>query len=409
MVKKKQSIMLLTKEFSFWLCFLIYSSCSFYLFYNQATADSGYLSDMPAYIDGVLGTNQRDPYPYRLFFWVTGVLNRFLPIGLAAAFATLLFNSLTVLILRHFTERYFCNSEHNQAVFETGFRAKLGVFMPIIVTFAGLMASMVIIPINRIYRFSGQYYIGQGSGNVWHNATYLATRPFATLAFFLFIEIMKEISTGPKPKKLILFSASMFLTVFAKPTFALVMIPTIGIVLLISLIKERFRNFKQVFFIALTLIPAALDGLRQYFPVFAGSNEAGIGFGFGDVWSGYTNSILLSVILCFLFSIYIIAFNLKGVKHDNPIGISLVFTAVALFEGIFLFEKGLRMPDGNFLQGYLHAMFFLFIISLIVWLSEKRTRQHQTVYDITALVFFLMHIVSGIWYFAHLLAGNSFY
>ena len=398
----KQSIRIMTKEIFFWICFIVYTTLTFYLFSKQASRPDGrYLSDMPSYIEGVLGTNERDPYPYRLFFWVVKGLNAFLPIGLAAAFGTLLFNTLTVFILRYYIEKYF--------IIETNDKGILKTYLPIIVTFSCLIASMVIIPIKSIYMFPGQYYIGQGSGNVWHNATYIATRPFATAAFFIFIEIIETINEKINIKKLILFSLSMFLTVFSKPTFAIVMIPTAAIVLIYLLIKEKFRNFKNIFYVALTFIPAGLDALRQYFPVFNSSGESGIGFGFGLVWREYTKSIPFSIILCFLFPIYIFFCNVKNKEYKGLMFFSLVFAFTSLFEGVFLYEKGPRMSDGNFLQGYLHAMFYLFIVSVIVWLTKRERKKRQLVYDIIALFFFTLHTVSGVWYFIHILTGNSFY
>jgi len=399
---------LLIKEVLFWTCFFVYTVFSFYLFYSQAaTSDSRFHSDMQWYIKGVLGTNERDPYPYRLFFWVVGALNVVFPIKLSAAFGTVLFNSATVFILKHYIEKYFTgqqegnsNDRRSDALYMYGTAAAV---------FSSLTASMIIIPFNVFYKFEGQYYIGQGSGNLWHNATYLATRPFATVAFFLFIEILKEINGRVNIKKYIIFAASMFLSVFAKPTFAIVMIPTAAVMLAATLVTARFRNFRNVFFASLTFVPALLDGLRQYMPVFGSDRQSGIGFGFGDVWKQYTNSIPVSIILCFAFTIYIFICNLKNKDHRILMLFSFSFLIVALFEGVFLYEKGIRMPDGNFLQGYLHAMFFLFIVSLIIWLTKNPGKKKSILYNIFAALLFLMHTVSGIWYFIHLIQGNSFY
>lgn len=408
MDKNKHSIKLMNREIVFWLCFFVYSVLTFYLFYQQAiTKDNRYLSDMPSYISGALGTNDRDPYPYRLFFWLLQGLTYIFPIGLSAAFSTLLLNSLTVLILKYYVERYF--KEETDKDYPTIIEGILHTHLTTFIIFSSLMASMVIVPINGVYRFDNQYYIGQGSGNVWHNATYLATRPFATLAFFLFIEIVDLKDNKQSIKKLVLFSVSMFLTVFAKPTFALAMMPTAAIYLIYLLIKERFRNFRSILIISLTFIPAVLEALRQYFPVFKSSNEGGIGFGFGDVWSLYTKSIPLSILLCFLFPIFILCTNIKNKEHEKIILFSTIFAIITLFEGVFVYEKGIRMPDGNFLQPYLHAMFYLFIVSLIVWLTSREKKKRQNLYDITAMLFFLLHTVSGVWYFIHILCGNSFY
>ncbi len=399
-------------EALFWLCFLIYTALTFYLFYQQTAnyEDGRFLSDMPSYMNGVLGINERDPYPYRLFFWVVGALNTVFPIRLSAAFGTVLFNSLTVLILLHYLSK-------NLAPFSGTYLIKtkrdkeidLYPYLPVLLVFACLMASMIILPIDALYKFPGQYYTGQGSGNLWHNATYLATRPFATLAFFQFSELLETYEEKVDPKKLLFFAGSMFLTVFAKPTFAVVMMPASALILIYRLFSKKFKNFKNTVFFALAFLPAALDMLRQYLPVFGKDEESGIGFGFGDVWKQYTYSILFSIVLCFAFAIYIRSCNWKPSEHKTLFNFSSIFLLVSLFEGVFLYEKGLRMPDGNFLQGYLHAMFYLFIVSAIVWLGRNKEPKRKLAYDIGAAIFFFAHVASGIFYFIRLVLGNKFY
>lgn len=395
----------------FWICFTIYTLLSFYLFYQQSAgySDGSFLSDMPHYINGVLGLNERDPYPYRLFFWIVGALNFVFPIRLSATLGTVLLNTLTVFILRHYIKKYLYPYRDRFTLKRNGNSLSYYELLTAILTFACLLSSMIILPFDFLYKFPGKVYIGMGSGNLWHNATYLATRPFATLSFFLFTDLLDNYENKLDLKKTLIFATSLFLTVFAKPTFAVVMLPAAAITLLYRLFIAKFKNFKNTVYFALSFLPALFDMLRQYLPVFGASEESGIGFGFGIVWKNYTKSIFLSLLLCFAFAIYIRLCNLRDSEHKTLLNFSWVFLFVSLFEGIFLYEKGSRMVDGNFMQGYLHAMFYLFVVSAVVWLGRRSTPGRRKIYDIAALFFFSAHVLSGCYYFIRLLLGYSFY
>ena len=403
---------LIGREILFWFFFFLYSVLSFYLFYRQASTgeDGRFLSDMPSYIGGVLGTNARDPYPYRLFFWLISALNNIFPINLSAALGTVFLNSLNVFILRYFIDKYITKLEITVSIkASVDKRIDLTPYVSVLFLFSCLLSSMIIIPVDALYKFPGQYYIGQGSGNMWHNATYLATRPFSTLSFFLFAELLEEYEKKIDIKKLVFFALSLFLSVFTKPTFAFVMLPSAAVVLLARLILNKFKHFKNSFFLCLSFIPATADMLRQYLPVFGSSKESGIGFGPGIVWKQYTNSIFMSILLCFAFSVYILIFSLRERNRSKLLSFSWIFLFISLAEGVLLNEKGPRMPDGNFLQGYIHAMFYLFIVSGIFWLAGNSSVKRKGLYNLGAFVFFCAHSASGIWYFVRLLSGYSFY
>ena len=383
----------------FLLFFITYTAATFYLFYLQSAALPGenYLSDMPFYIMGAFGENLRDPYPYKLFFWCIRLFSCIFSKEISAAVATTLFNSLNVFVLYHFAKKLI--KKDLQSDFKNTF-----------LIFSWLIASMVIVPYFNIYKFPGQYYIGQGTGNMWHNATYLATRPFSTASFFLFIEILDDLDHSGivHIKKFGLFSISLFLSVFTKPTFAIVFFPAVLIILVVKFLKGSINSFPNLFKILLCFIPAGLDMIRQFFPVFVRGEGSGIGFGFADVWSLYSDNILLSIILCFAFPIFIYLSNLRNLIKNNPLFISLILTLVTLAEGIFIYEKGPRMPDGNFLQGYQHAMFYSFICTSIFFVNEKSHRMSKA-YNITGAIIFSAHVVSGFYYFIRILSGMKFY
>ncbi|NMA06517.1 MAG: hypothetical protein GX928_02210 [Ruminococcaceae bacterium] len=383
----------------FLLFFITYTISTFYLFYRQSVALPGenYLSDMPFYIMGAFGENLRDPYPYKLFFWCIRLFSYIFSKEISAAVATTLFNSLNVFVLYHFAKKLI------QKDLQSDLK---NTFM----IFSWLIASMVIIPYFNIYKFPGQFYIGQGTGNMWHNATYLATRPFSTASFFLFIEILDDFDHKRvvHNKKLVLFSISLFLSVFAKPTFAIVFFPAVLAIIVVKFVKGSINSFSNLLKVLICFLPAGLDMIRQFFPVFVRGEGSGIGFGFADVWRLYSDNIFLSITLCFAFPMFIYLLNFRSLIKNNLLLTSLILTLISLAEGIFIYEKGPRMPDGNFLQGYQHAMFYSFICTSIFFVNKKSHRMSKT-YSIMGAIIFFAHVVSGCYYFIRILSGMKFY
>ena len=80
---------------------IFYSFIMFVLFYRQCVEYQGlYLSDMKAYIREMLGTETTYDFPYPVFFKFAGFLHFFTGPELAVALATMLLNSLGIVITK---------------------------------------------------------------------------------------------------------------------------------------------------------------------------------------------------------------------------------------------------------------------------------------------------------------------
>ena len=69
--------------------------------------------------------------------------------------------------------------------------------------------------------------------NPFWNATYLATRPFAIVCFFETVKVLSEYQRGFQWKNCTLFAVSLLLTTMTKPSFTMVVVPLIGLILLV--------------------------------------------------------------------------------------------------------------------------------------------------------------------------------
>ena len=154
------------------------------------------------------------------------------------------------------------------------------------------------------YRCMGIY-----TPNPFWNATYLATRPFAIICFFETVKVLSEYQRDFQWKNCTLFAVSLLLTTMTKPSFTMVVVPLIGLILLVQLIVSRGKSFRNTFRLCVTMIPTGIALLYQFSGIFTGTNamgeETGIAIGFAKVWSNYSKSISLSIVMewhCLLVS-----------------------------------------------------------------------------------------------------------
>lgn len=206
-------------DWFFWIIFLLYSACMFYLFYKQCglNEDYSFYSDMALYIDYISGREIPFAFPYPLFFGTASLLTNFMPVEIAISIVLTFLNSMGVIFVRN----YFIKQLE-----ETTCQNKKYNFVITFATFAIFLMSMVFFANSGLNdRGYGVSYLGVFSPNSYHNATSIATRPFAILMVFQFVEIMKKGFSDVKIKDYSLFSLYCLLSVLAKPSFVLISLP----------------------------------------------------------------------------------------------------------------------------------------------------------------------------------------
>lgn len=391
----------------FWVSLAAYSAVTCFLFYKQCVYESGgpYLSDMPAYLQEALGNNTTYTFPYRLFFLTIKCFYRLVPIAWAGALATTLFNSLNFAVLYYVFREYY----HNK-IQTLNYRK-----CALLSTLSSSFVSMMILPIDKLYIAPGQYFIGQGSGNIWHNATYLATRPFATVAFFVFCYILSFYETKTDWKMYAVFAVSLFLSTFTKPSFTFAFLLAAAVVLLARLMRNKWKTFTQTLKVSLCVIPSILDLLRQYaLSSFSGS-EAGngsIAFGFQGLISltnAYSKNWVFSLLMLLGFPLAVLWVYRDKLKTDTILSFGWMLFLSAKAESMLLYETGFRMMDGNFNWGNQHAVYYLMTVSLIILITNIKKESHNKIGITVCQILYLWHLISGCWYFVHILLGGKFY
>ncbi|MBQ7920296.1 MAG: hypothetical protein IJ324_10205, partial [Lachnospiraceae bacterium] len=248
--------------------------------------------------------------------------------------------------------------------------------------------------------------------NPFHNATYMATRPFAILAFLWYIKLLPIYETEKVAiKDYVLFSVFLLLTTMTKPSFTIIMVGAAGLIMVYRMIRSRFKNFWPTRWLGVCFIPTFIDLLYQYSGVFVPTDgaEGGIGFGFADVWSLYSDNIPLAIGLAAGFPLLVLILNWKELKTNVTFRFSWQLYGMSLAMALLLYEKGFRQPDFNFSWGYMHGIFFAFYGALVVLLQATACKDSKKWKLALQWLAYLWHVVCGLYYFYGIANGAMYY
>ncbi len=391
-------------------CLTGYSVLMYRLFYQQAVhcaTREVYFSDIKAYLETILGLECDYDFPYPVYFWLGRFFLRFTNVAVAASLAASLLNSLGVAILF-----YYMLKSLQKHYGRTAYREYTGLFT-VFLTFGMFFVSMLYLPGGILLPGITNRYLGVFTPNPYHNITYMATRPFAILAFFLFARILDYYEERTDLKEFFLFGVSLLLTTMTKPSYTLILVSTAGLVMLYRLFRGRWKNLKRSVYLGLAFVPTFIDMLYQFGGVFGESSKAGesggIGIGIGSVWKLYTDNIPLAVVLALGFPLLVLLFHGKEIKQNTLYRFSWVQLIVSIMELFLLYENGRRFSDANFSWGYMHGIFFVFVTSLILLAEDTMEKRGKSRVLWMQWLLYGLHLVCGIGYFIYIWGGNAFH
>ncbi len=389
--------------------FILFFGLNLRLLYRQVHSEmyeGRYLSDIHPYVDNINGIDTGYDFTYPVFFYTAKLIRE---IGFssehAIVLAAALFNSLCIPILAlYFINLFKKNRKNDNYLFE---------ILAIILPFVLLLISMIILPSGIYIPGIHTRYLGIFTPNPWHNQTYFAARPFAIIAWILFVQMATKNDYEIEMAKAILFSVALLLSTMAKPSFSLTFGSTALMVWLYRLVKSKFMNFKRSILLGLFFLPTVFNLAYQFVwgPFFIHSSQgsdAGIGVKFGYIWSLYCHNFIAAILLALFFPIIVYILNWKIVKTNFGLRLSMLMVSVSCIEFLLLYEKGERFWHANFSWGYMYGIFFAFFecTSLVFVQTLNRERINKLVIEWSALA---CHLLAGIYYFIYLQNGGTYF
>lgn len=404
----------------FVLLTIFYSFIMFVLFYRQCVEYQGmYLSDMKAYILEAQGLDSGYSFPYPLMFWTARAFMLFCSPQAAMAAAVTLLNSLSLIALKYYMDLYVKASLQRE---QKAWTAKWDMLISTL-ALSLLFVSMLYAPkghgffgFEYIYRCSGSY-----TPNPYWNATYLATRPFSIVSFFAGVRLLDHYENHKSLKEIkqscwkdyIIFAISLFLTTITKPSYTLVAVTAFAVIMIWRFWKSRFQNFKQSIWFGCTFLPAGAALLYQYSGVFMGTNalgeETGIGLEIAKAWGLYSFNIPLSIFMAAAFPLGVLAINLKRLKDTTWFRHGWQIWLAGFLMFLFLYEKGFRLSHVNFSWGYMHGLFFIFLVSVLMLLQNTIAKKSKirTALIVAGWLGYLWHLGCGIVYYLYIYSGQN--
>lgn len=422
------------------------SAVTLTLFYRQCMGNpEHYPSDMEAYILEMQGLESGYDYPYPVFFKLSALIHLAAGPELSVALAAMLLNSLGILVTKLAFNRLALPGL--QQVLNRRGHGGGGLDMSWLGGILLSLGAVSLFFISMLYPPPGIYlpgirfkYTGVFTANPYHNATYLAARPFAILAFLWFVRLLPVYERGPSKSgaggegggallDYVLFALFLLLATMTKPSFTLVMVSTAGLVMLWRLFRSGFGNFVPTVQLGLCFLPTFGDLLYQYRGVFMAEpgQEGGIGFSFGEVWGLYCDNIPLAVCLAVGFPLLVLVLNWRELGKNTLFRFSWQFYLLAFAEAFLLYEKGFRETHFNFSWGYMYGIFFCHLSALLlltqasarVWggsgqnpaeeSGRKQKGGRKKALNVLQWGAYLCHVVCGLFYFGQLLSGEGYY
>ncbi len=395
----------------------VYTGVMLYLFVMQCYEVPVFRSDMPDYVNEVRGIKGDYEFPYPLLFTLAKIIALVAGAPMGMAIATAVLNALGVCVTKYYMDREV-KAGLNVAQWSKGKVLALDLSITFMAFALFLLGNLYSPKNTAFFGFDYAYRcMGIYTPNPIWNATYLATRPFTVVCFFEAAKVLKNYQRNFTWKGCIPFAVSLFLMTITKPSYTMVLVPLMGIMLLVDLVRSKGKSFKNAFFLCVTMIPTGLDLLYQFFGVFTGTNvkgeETGIGIAFGLVWNNFTKSIPLSVVMGMALALGVLAlnlvFNYKMIREKFTYRFAWYNYLVGMGMFLFLYEKGFRMEHANFSWGYMHGMFFVFFMTLVLVLRNTMEwrKSWKAIFLPAEWAVFGYHLVCGVNFLWYALQGND--
>lgn len=257
----------------------------------------------------------------------------------------------------------------------------------------------VLFGVARCWLNDWRYYKIQCGPNPFHNPTILFVRPFAIASFIFFILFIRTYRNKTSwYKYAILFSIMMLISVGAKPSFAIVFLPAMGVYTIYYMIQNKELRFGIIAFIS--VLPSLILLLIQqiWVSMHTKALDVYIEFGFFRDYNEFhtQQEILWAVIMASLvtFPVVFLLFRFKLMKQDAAFFIVIVALGFGWFEMFFLKSA----KSGDFSWGYDLAVQFATLIALMETRRGEKAGKLRKVVNYSAYLIFIYQVFTGLKY-----------
>lgn len=247
-------------------------------------------------------------------------------------------------------------------------------------------------PVALYWFLDHNLYLGYIGIISYQNPTIILLRPLAILQFMYALKCFETKSSS----NVFIPALISLLATFAKPNFAICLLP---VIMLISLYKLFRREPVNISLLTLGfLVPTTIMLAWQLWMTYNSNDTAHIIFFPFGVMRLYSHHLFFKFFLSILFPLTITLLYWKQVIHNLPMILAWLIFIFGAFFTYFLAESGIRFGHGNFTWSGEITLFILFIISTLFLIEAGGASRIK---QITAQLMWSLHIIFGIIYFLH--------
>ncbi len=134
----------------------------------------------------------------------------------------------------------------------------------------------------------------------------------------------------------------------------------------------------------------------QFTNTYVGDENSSIIFDFLGVWSLYTPSVAVSIMMALGLPFLISIFNYQSVKKNEYIKFSWLLVLFSTILFTCFAESGSRYSDGNFSWSWMASLSFLYIFTLIEYFKQYYVMPAIIRYPLLAVILYQLYVG---WYF----------
>jgi hypothetical protein len=256
---------------------------------------------------------------------------------------------------------------------------------------------MISWPLFLFYFVDHKFYGGYIGTNVFHNPTMVLLKP---LALFVHLKVVKSLVAKQwsfSIRRSLWIAIVMILATLAKPNYAIVLLPALGILFLLLRGNLRVAPWRQI--VLFVILPVVILLAIQFLMHFnnglvAGKSDRGIIFAPFVVFGMYSRFLFPKFLLAMAFPLAVATTFFKNASADLRLKFAWLCFLIGSFYTYFLAESGSDMSAGNFGWSSQISLFILFVESAIFLLDSNRrgvTDRGKLVYGVLVL-----HGIAGI-------------
>lgn len=263
----------------------------------------------------------------------------------------------------------------------------------------------LVTPISLLFLADQKFYLGYIGMASYQNPTIILLRPFAILQFIYAVRCFRESSFSGR--QVAMAAGISLLSAFIKPSFAICILPTIGLAVLYQLRKKRAVQWPMVLF-GFVLPTVIMLGWQYVLTYYSNDDHSRVLFSPFGVMNAYSDYLPEKFLLSLGFPLLVSTLYFKKALRDLQMVMAWTAFLFGAFFTYFLAESGKRFLDGNFAWSGEIAMIVLFCACTLFFI-ENLPEISSRFQRLTVTLVWAMHAVFGVIYYFYCLLGRTYW